>query len=131
VLQQGSDKQHWSWGQLHQVRFLHPLDQADRADLLDRGPVQRPGDEDVLQATGFEGDSFAQRTGASYREIFDLADWDQSRAINVPGQSGQPGSKHYDDLLALWSAGRYFPLLYSKAAVDRATTDTLQLAPPP
>jgi penicillin amidase len=131
VLQQGSDKQHWSWGQLHQVRFLHPLDQADRADLLDRGPVQRPGDEDVLQATGFEGDSFAQSTGASYREIFDLADWDQSRAINVPGQSGQPGSKHYDDLLALWSAGRYFPLLYSKAAVDRATTDTLQLAPPP
>ncbi len=127
--QQGSNMQHWSWGRLHQVRFLHPLDQADRADLLDRGPVQRPGDEDVLQATGFEDDSYAQRTGASYREIFDLADWDQSRAINVPGQSGQPGSRHYDDLLALWSAGRYFPLLYSRAAVDRATTDTLQLVP--
>jgi penicillin amidase len=51
--------------------------------------------------------------------------------MTVPGLHGQPGSKHYDDLLALWSAGRYFPLLYSRAAVDRATTDTLQLAPPP
>jgi penicillin amidase len=130
TLQQGADMQQWSWGRSHQVRFRHPLDQGPgAADLLDRGPVQRPGDEDVLQATGFEGDSFAQLTGASYREIFDLADWDESRAINVPGQSGQPGSKHYDDLLPLWSEGRYFPLAYSKGAVDRATTDTLKLLP--
>ena len=130
ALQQGADLRQWSWGRSHQVRFLHPLDQAPgAADLVDRGPVQRPGDEDVLQATGFEGDSFAQLTGASYREIFDLSDWDESRAINVPGQSGQPGSKHYDDLLPLWSEGRYFPLAYSKGAVDRATTDTLNLLP--
>ncbi len=130
ALQQGTDMQQWSWGRAHQVRFLHPLDQAPgAAELLDRGPVQRPGDEDVLQATGFEDGSFAQRSGASYREIFDLAEWDESRAINVPGQSGQPGSKHYDDLLPLWSEGRYFPLAYSKAAVDRATTDTLELLP--
>ena len=131
ALLQGADMRRWSWGQLHPVRFLHPLDQsAGAADLLDRGPVQRPGDGDVLQASGFEGGSFAQLTGASYREIFDLADWDESRAINTPGQSGQPRSKHYDDLLALWSEGRYFPLAYSKSAVDRATTDTLQLQPP-
>jgi penicillin amidase len=130
ALQQGADMQQWSWGRSHQVRFLHPLDQAPgAAELLDRGPVQRPGDEDVLQATGFEDDSFAQRSGASYREIFDLSDWDESRAINVPGQSGQPGSKHYDDLLPLWSEGRYFPLAFSKGAVDRATTDTLELLP--
>jgi penicillin amidase len=122
--------QRWSWGRSHEVRFLHPLDQAPgAAQLLDRGPVQRPGDEDVLQATGFDDDSYAQRSGASYREIFDLSDWDRSRAINVPGQSGQPVSKHYDDLLPLWSEGRYFPLAYSKGAVDRATTDTLQLVP--
>jgi penicillin amidase len=130
ILQQGADMHRWSWGQLHQVRFLHPLDQATGgADLLDRGPVPRGGDGDVLQATGFGDDSFAQLTGASYREIFDLADWDESRAINVPGQSGQPSSKHYDDLVALWSEGRYFPLAYSRSAVDRATTDTLQLLP--
>jgi penicillin amidase len=128
--QQGTDMQRWSWGRSHEVRFLHPLDQAPgAAQLLDRGPVQRPGDEDVLQATGFDDDSYAQRSGASYREIFDLSDWDRSRAINVPGQSGQPVSKHYDDLLPLWSEGRYFPLAYSKGAVDRATTDTLQLVP--
>ncbi len=77
----------------------------------------------------FEDDTFDQLDGASYRQIVDLANWDNSRAINVPGQSGQPRSKHYDDLLPLWSEGRYFPLVYSKEAVDRNTTDTLQLAP--
>jgi penicillin amidase len=127
---QGADPRQWSWGRLHQVHFRHPLDQmAGAAPLLDPDPVQRPGDEDVLQATAFEDDSFDQIDGASYREVFDLSDWDRSVAINVPGQSGQPGSPHYQDLLPLWRDGRYFPLAYTKAAVDRVTTDSLLLVP--
>ena len=130
VALQGTDMRGWSWGHLHHVRFLHPLDKlSGGAELLDKGPVERPGDGDVLQATWFGNDSFDQLDGASYRQVVDLADWDNSRAINVPGQSGQPRSKHYDDLLPLWSEGRYFPLVYSKEAVDRNTTDTLQLVP--
>ena len=130
VALQGTDMRGWSWGHLHHVRFLHPLDKlSGGAELLDRGPVERPGDGDVLQATWFGNDSFDQLDGASYRQVVDLADWDNSRAINVPGQSGQPRSKHYDDLLPLWSEGRYFPFVYFKEAVDRNTTDTLQLVP--
>lgn len=128
--QQGKDPTRWSWGALHQAYFRHALDAAPgAAALLDRGPVQRPGDGDVVQATPFDETSFDQTSGASYREIFDLSDWDNSVAINVPGQSGQPGSKHFDDLLPLWSAGRYFPLKFSKAAVDAATGDILTLQP--
>src|SRR5215813_6678474 len=127
---QGTDPRRWSWGKLHKARFRHALDEAPgTASLLDRGPAERPGDGDVVQATDFEGESFEQTSGASYREIFDLADWDHSVAINVPGQSGQPGSKHFDDLLPLWSAGQYFPLRYSRAAVDAVSTDLLILEP--
>jgi penicillin amidase len=127
---QGTDMTHWSWGALHHVTFRHPLDHlAGAAALFDRGPISRSGDGDVVQATGFDDGSLDQVSGASYREIFDLADWDKSVGINVPGQSGQPGSKHYDDLLPLWSKGQYFPLTYSRAAVDAATTDVLQLIP--
>jgi penicillin G amidase len=130
IAAQGSDITHWSWGSLHHVMFRHPVDQSPgAAALFDRGPVPRSGDGDVVQATGMAGGSFDQVSGASYREIFDLGDWDRSVGINVPGQSGQPGSKHYDDLLPLWSNGKYFPLNYSKAAVDAATTDVLQLVP--
>jgi penicillin amidase len=127
---QGGDPQRWSWGALHQAYFRHALDGATgSASLLDRGPVERPGDGDVVQATDHDDGSFEQTSGASYREIFDLADWDKSVAINAPGQSGQPGSPHYDDLLPLWSSGKYFPLKFSKAAVDAVTTDLLILQP--
>jgi penicillin amidase len=127
---QGPDIKEWTWGQLHRIKFQHPLDSAPgAAALFDRGPMKRSGDGEVVQATGFRDDSFDQVSGASYREIFDLADWDRSVGINVPGQSGQPGSKHYDDLLPLWIEGKYFPLAYSKGAVDAVTTDVLVLTP--
>jgi penicillin amidase len=127
---QGADMSHWSWGALHHAMFRHPLDRSPgAAALFDRGPIPRSGDGDVVQATSMVDASFDQVSGASYREIFDLADWDKSEAINVPGQSGQPGSKHYDDLLPLWSKGEYFPLNYSRTAVDAATTDVLRLTP--
>jgi penicillin amidase len=127
---QGSDPHRWSWGALHQEYFRHPLETGALGEqFLNRGPVQRSGDADVLQATGFDDGSFEQTTGASYREIFDLSNWDNSVAINVPGQSGQPGSKHYDDLLPLWSTARYFPLRFSRKEVDAATSDTLILQP--
>src|SRR5579859_6672124 len=130
VARQGPDVKQWTWGQLHRIKFQHPLDSAPWATaLFDRGPMKRPGDGLVVQATAFRDDSFDQLTGASYREIFDLADWDRSVGINVPGQSGQPGSKHYDDLLPLWIEGKYFPLAYSKSAVDAVTTDVLNLSP--
>jgi penicillin amidase len=82
-----------------------------------------------VQSTAFGGTSFEQISGASYREIFDLSDWDNAVAINVSGQGGQPASKHFDDLLSLWSAGHYFPLKLSRAAVDAVTTDILTLHP--
>ena len=126
---EGPDPQKWSWSQLHVIRFRHPLDQAKDAAFMDLGPVARPGDEETVNSTGYYGKSLEQISGASYREIMDTSDWDQSVAVNVPGQSGQPGSIHYSDLLPLWAEGQYFPLSYSKVAVEKAATDTLILEP--
>ena len=126
----GADPRGWTWGALHKVYFRHALDGTPgAATLLDRGPEERPGDEDVVQATEPADGSFEQISGASYREVFDLGDWDNSVAINVPGQSGQPRSRHFDDLLPLWSSGQYFPLKFSRDAVDAVTSDLLVLQP--
>jgi len=127
----GPDPKNWAWGQVHRASFIHPLGGiAPAAKLLfNRGPVSRPGENSTVDATYFGGASFDQLAGASYREIFDLSDWDNGVGVNVPGQSGQPGSPHYDDLLPLWTQGKYFPLSYSKPAVDRETTDVLELKP--
>ncbi len=128
----GDDPSQWTWGHLHTVRFRHALDQQPGAkDLFDLPPLPRPGDEYTVNATGTYDDSWDQISGASYREILDTSAWDHSVAINTPGQSGQPRSPHYSDLLHLWDAGNYFPLLYSQKAVENATTDRLLLEPLP
>ena len=126
---QATDMRKASWGKSHTVRFRHPLDDVSPDEaFFDRGPMARPGDGYTVNAT-YSDSSFEQESGASYREIFDLSDWDNSVGVNVPGQSGQPGSAHYDDLLPLWLAGGYFPLSYSRTAVDKQTVDVLELKP--
>ena len=124
------DASPWSWGKFHTVAFRHAVDQQVGAKtLFDLGPLARPGDEYTVNATGTDGDSWEQISGASYREILDTSDWDQSVAVNTPGQSGQPSSPHYSDLMPLWDAGRCFPLVYSQRAVEKASTDHLVLEP--
>ena len=126
----GPDSSVWTWGKLHTITFRHALDQQPGAkSLFNLGPLPRPGDEYTVNATGFEGRSWEQVSGASYREILDPGDWDRSVAVNTPGQGGQPASPHYSDLVRFWDAGEYFPLTYSSEVVEKVTADKLVLEP--
>jgi penicillin G amidase len=89
--------------------------------------VEKGGDGNTVNNTN--GPGFRQNHGASFREILDVRDWDRSVATSVPGQSGQPGSPHYGDLLPLWAEGRYFPLLYSRSKIEAAARARLTLEP--
>ena len=111
-----------TWGELHIVEFKHPISPA-----FDLAPLARDGDANTVMATG--GANFRQTSGASYREIIDLGNFDNSVAINVPGQSAQPESPHYADLLPLWGNGQYFPLVYSRKRVEAETRHVLVLEP--
>lgn len=127
--QLGTDAEKWSWGGLHAMRFRHPLDaMAGVAESFDLGPLPRPGDRYTVNSTSTEL-SWEQVGGASYREILDPGDWDRSVAINTPGQSGQPASRHYADLMPLWDTGQYFPLAYTREAVTAHTDERLDLVP--
>ena len=118
----GADPAKWRWGAIHQAFFKHPL-----AAAFDLASVSRGGDGNTVNATA--GAGYSQTAGASYRIVVDFADFDNSTATSVPGQSGQPGSEYYGNLLPLWGEGKYFPLLYSRSAVERGTTHLLWLRP--
>lgn len=124
----GDDDSAWRWGDLHRIEFRHPLANTDaRRKALNRGPVERGGDGMTPNATG--GPGYSQASGASYRHVLDLADWDRSVFTSTPGQSGQPGSPHYDDLLPMWAEGEYAPLVFSREAVEAAAESRLILKP--
>ncbi|MEX2153931.1 MAG: penicillin acylase family protein, partial [Gemmatimonadaceae bacterium] len=118
----GADSAQWRWGRLHTAVFPHRVGSA-----YDLGPVERGGNSNTVNSTS--GSDFRQQYGASFREILDLADWDRSVATSVPGQSGQPASEFYSNLLPLWTRGEYFPLVFSRAAVERETKYVLWLRP--
>jgi len=124
----GQDMNRWRLGLLRQAEFRHALGNSpERAALFNRGPVERGGDSTTLNAAG--GPNYRQTSGASYRQVLDTSDWDKSVAANVPGESGQPESEFYDNLLPLWSRDQYFPLVYSRAAVEKHTKHRLTLKP--
>jgi len=54
-----------------------------------------------------------------------------SRAVNHPGQSGDPESPHYRDLAPLWRNGDYFRLAYTRKAVEGVTERVIHLLPAP
>jgi penicillin amidase len=124
----GANPAGWKWGDLHQARFAHRLGVGDTGRALyDLGPLTRPGYGYTVNMTG--GGDFAQNDGATFREVLDLADWDNSVATSAPGQSGQPGSPHFADLLPYWQEGRYFPLTFSREKVEEVAARRLTLAP--
>ena len=120
----------WRWGALHRIELRHPLaNTAARREVFNLGPFERGGDANTPNATS--GPGFEQASGASYRHILDLADWDRSVFTSTPGQSGMPGAAHYDDLAPRWAAHEYLPLPFSRAAVEAATKHRLMLEPAP
>jgi penicillin amidase len=123
----GADLKSWRWGAVHIAEFKHQLSNTSTREVFDLQGVGRGGDANTVNATG--GAEFRQTAGASYRQILDLSNWDNSVAINVPGQSGQPGSKHYGDLLPLWAEGKYFPLLFSREKIEQHSHERLRLVP--
>jgi penicillin amidase len=65
----------------------------------------------------------------SWRQIIDLGDIDASVGVNTTGQSGHPASPHFRDQVALWAAGDYHPLPFTRAAVEEAAVAELRLLP--
>jgi penicillin amidase len=115
---------------MHTATFTHPLADAktpERGAAFNLGPVERSGDGNTVNATA--GANYRQSAGASFRQVMDLSNWDNSTATNTPGQSGQPGSANYDDLLKLWAREEHFPLSYSRAMVEKNTKARLRLVP--
>ena len=109
----GADRREWRWGRLNRSEFPHPL-----ASAYDLPGVERDGGGDTVASIG-----------ATFREIIDFSNLDESRVTNAPGQSAQPGSPYYGNLLEPWSKGQYFPLRYSREAVEAAAAHTLVLTP--
>jgi len=128
----GTDLGQWRWGDLHQSYMYHPMSallaQA-RVDssLLALGPYERGGSGDTVCDTAYD-QQWRQISGATFRIVVDVGQWDNSRVMNAPGQSGNLDSPFYSNLAKPWAQGDSIPLLYSRAAVEKNTAVKIVLS---
>jgi penicillin amidase len=128
----------WAWGKLHTLTLRHALGGVRPLDqLLNRGPYPVGGDSSTVCAAGFgyrdlsgsQAVGEGGLVGAPFRFIADLGDLGRSLGALMPGQSGQPGSPHYDDQARAWLTGEYHPMLFDRASVEREMEAVLYCRP--
>jgi len=111
--EQGPDPAQWRWGRSNTSEFPHGLVSA-----YDLPAAERRGGAGTVAAVG-----------ATFREIIDFANLDGSVATNTPGQSGRPGSPFYGNLIENHANAEYFPLSFSREAVEANVAHRLVLRP--
>jgi penicillin amidase len=119
----GTEMARWEWGHAHIARFPSPV--LGRVALLGdwlQVAIPTPGGYDTLNrgpsTIRDDAHPFEQRFGAGLRIVTDLAAPAESQMIAAPGQSGNPLSPHYSDLLLRW---RQFEWLSPGSAAAAAT----------
>jgi penicillin amidase len=122
----GDDMKAWTWGRLHILLQKHFLsDRGDLGKLLDRSGPPTRGDGTTVCSSTCDANHSAW-LGASYRMVADMIDPDGFRASHVSGNSGHPGSPHYDDQLEPWNRGE---LRYLSLAAPEVEGQAVRLLP--
>jgi penicillin amidase len=128
----GSAPENWGWGKLHQLTLLHPLGSRPPLDkVFNRGPFPSGGDHQTVAQAGRSTLEWGARvTGlANLRVAWDVGNWDDNHIVICGGQSGNPFSPHYDDLLGFWLRGEAIKMAWTEEAIRQVTQKTLKLIP--
>ena len=97
-----------TWGEFRNVRVPH----VARLPGLGRSKISASGWGDVLNAT-------RGAFGPSWRMVVEVGDEIKAWGVYPAGQSGNPGSKYYDNMIDRWAKGEYYKLLFMKNAQEQ------------
>lgn len=128
----GDNALRWNWGRMHQARYVHPLGSMRLfRGLFNRGPFPVGGDATTPNQTYHAPRlplGLVQVT-ASYRQVFEVGEWDTARSVTTSGQSGHPMSEQYADQITMWREGVYHAMPWSRPAVEAAARFRMTLYP--
>jgi penicillin amidase len=115
----GPNMDNWQYGQenfkhAHHRHMLSAVLSKEWKEKIDVGPVPRGGYSFTPAANAYGNNN---TSGASFRIIVDTGDWEKTKGINTPGQSGNPESPFYSNLFEQWAEDNFFTVPYSKENV--------------
>lgn len=127
----GADRSKWNYGQalVKHSKMKHPISNAiniSQRSKLDVGPHKRGG---YGHTVGSTGNNLNQSSGASFKVIIPVGNWEKAVGMNSPGQSGDPRSPYYKNLFESWAKNEYFPLYYQKEVIVKNADSKIILSP--
>jgi penicillin G amidase len=121
-----------SWGKLRRLTLQNLLmGRTPLRSAFDLGPFPVGGDEHTPNhASVMPLDPLGPvKSLPNLRATIDVGEWANSRFVLAGGQSGNPFSPHYADLLPLWFEGKGVPIAFTPDEVRAATVEELRLQP--
>ena len=127
---QGEDPHQWRWGDSHTLTLADATFGSSGIGpveaLFNRGPVGTAGGPAIVNATAWDAAAGYQVTAApSMRMIVDMSDLDESRWVQLTGNSGHPYHRHYLDQLEPWRTGELLPMRWDQATIEAEATGTV------
>jgi penicillin amidase len=99
--------ENWQWGQVKGTDIMH----LGRIPALSRMDLITGGGASIVNAT-------TERNGPSWRMVVALGPEPKAFGVYPGGQSGNPGSPYYDDMIETWQKGELNELLYLQHPQD-------------
>jgi penicillin amidase len=128
----GNNHKNWAWGNVRQLILRHPFGERKMfSHIFNRGPFPLGGDANTIAQAAAPLDNPTGNPLAipSMRMVIDIGKWENSRFSIPGGQSGNPMSPHYDDLLPLWIRGEGVAIPWSRESVLQEMKSNLKLLP--
>jgi penicillin amidase len=122
----------WAWGSIRQLSMRHRFGDKKPLDkVFNLGPIPGWGDGTTVNQAGFEFWNPLRHSTvtAHLRSVMEVGNWGASRFVVLGGQSGNPLSPHYGDMVALHQRGEGVPVHWQDEEVARHAVATLTLAP--
>lgn len=127
----GDDMNTWRWDRIHNLVYAHqPFSGLPVVGGIFDRSVPYAGTWGTINIgnPALEA-NFEQYQGPSYRQVIDMGSTENDLFISSTGQSGNALSPHYDDYLTDLAEGRFRPLRFDRAAVERDQESLLRLEP--
>ena len=118
----GADPAGWQWGDVHGLKLRHRLyGMIPGIDAMTGVDLPMGGDRFTVSTSGFvfnsDSRAFATVHGPVLRAVVDLAEPVTGYFVILPGQSGNPFSPYYDNLVERWYANDPVPIPMDRAHI--------------
>jgi penicillin amidase len=130
----GSTPADWRWGKLHTLALVNQTFGKSGIGpiewLFNRGPAPVSGGSSIVNATSWTAsDGYDTDEVPSMRMIVDLSNFDNSRWVQLTGNSGHAFHPNYSDQFDLWRTGQNLPMPWDRPTIEKSATHTLTLHP--